>query len=63
MQPHRYRGLQESEVANGGHHPRLQTLVTDTWLLVAASISSDTRRGPPQSGTGLGLVVRRDTYG
>jgi hypothetical protein len=35
-----WHGVQESEVVKAGHRPRLQMLVTDAWLLVAAIIPS-----------------------
>ena len=51
MEPYRYRGLQESEVVNAGHRPRLQMLVTDPRLRVAAIILRlETRPAPARDG-------------
>ena len=46
------QGVQESEVVKAGHRPRLQMVVTDAWLHVAAIILRLEKRPAPR-GTGL----------
>ena len=48
MTARRWRMVQESEVVKVGHRPRLQLLVTDAWLLVAAVILRREKRPAPR---------------
>ena len=48
MEPQGYYWVQESDVVKEGHRPRLQMLVTDAWLLVAAIILRLEKRPAPE---------------